>query len=162
MTWPQIDISTFTLFTNMSDPEKARDGTTATWAYYPTYGITGFCGVVFPIPHILDSSQIDPGTYGFDGYNNIKNITIELYGKKNWVPANSTDGVLLGSLSFTGGNGVTRIITPNDTKTAFKSVWFRVTTDGGGVSVIGEMRFYGIELPTGESAIFPSDGFGHM
>ena len=141
-----IDISTLTLFSDMTNPSNVRDGSTSTWAYTSTP--TGYAGVGINKGYSIDSAQADPGAYGFDGYNNTKNIVISLYGKVSGTPSNSTDGTLLGSISFAGGNGLTRTINSNDNTTLFDSVWIRVSSDGGGVAVLSEIRFYGVSAPT--------------
>lgn len=87
-------------------------------------------------------------------------ITIDLYGKAGAAPANSTDGTLLGTISFTdtadeSGNPRTVIqgdgAPAGDTVTIFNHVWVRVSQDGAaGTMSIAEVQLFAYFLVDGE------------
>ena len=73
-------------------------------------------------------------------------ITLELYGKTGAAPASSTDGTLLGSLSFTdtaNESGNPREITSSDNETAFAYVWLRLSFTGTARDIcVAELEIY--------------------
>lgn len=59
-------------------------------------------------------------------------VTLELYGKTGAAPTNSTDGTLLGTLTFTdtANESAGRTIASNDTLSSWDWAWVRITHNG--------------------------------
>ena len=84
-------------------------------------------------------------------------ITLDLYGKVGAAPVNSTDGTLLGTLTFTDTNNESggRSIISSDNTTYFDNIWVRIQrTDGVADDwIIVEVEFY---QPTTTATPVPS------
>lgn len=61
-------------------------------------------------------------------------VTISLYAK-NGVPANSTDGTLLGTLTFTDATNARRTIQSKNTTTTFTHVWVKIDHNGSAATM---------------------------
>lgn len=75
-------------------------------------------------------------------------VTISLYAKAGSVPANSTDGTLLATITpfgdLTNESGM-RTATSSDQATEFNHVWARVSHNGAANIIgVGEVKFYGL------------------
>lgn len=77
---------------------------------------------------------------GFSGSNN--SCTLEIYGKNGSAPASSTDGTLIGTVTFTdtGDESAGRAITSTDTSTAYLHWWCRINTTAA--IVMAEIVWY--------------------
>lgn len=76
--------------------------------------------------------------------------TLDLYGKNGGAPSNSTDGTLLGTLSFTdtSNESAGRTVTSTDTLTTWDYVWVRVSEDGAALTCyVAEFVFYEAGTP---------------
>jgi hypothetical protein len=72
-------------------------------------------------------------------------VTINLYGKVGTAPASSTDGTLLGTLSFADTadeSSNPRTITSDDWDTVWDHVWIEVTTESATAKQVAEVQFY--------------------
>lgn len=64
-------------------------------------------------------------------------VTITLYGKTGAAPASSTDGTVLGSITFTdtADESTGRVITSNDITTTWDNVWVKVDQGGAAAAM---------------------------
>lgn len=64
-------------------------------------------------------------------------VTITLYGKTGAAPASSTDGTVLGSITFTdtADESTGRVITSNDITTTWDNVWIKVDQGGAAAAM---------------------------
>lgn len=71
-------------------------------------------------------------------------VTIDIYGKTGAAPSTSTDGTLLGTLSFTdtANESAGRTITSTDTSTSYDHVWARISTGSSTSITAAEIRIY--------------------
>lgn len=102
---------------------------------------TGWGGVTLAAPTPIFSVDVTSAANGFDASGLTTPVTLQLYGKQGAAPTSSTNGTLLGSLSFTDVNATTtKTINSTDTTTEWDHVWVRGTT---GVWFITEaMKYY--------------------
>jgi hypothetical protein len=89
----------------------------------------GYAGYVFASPANIAEMKVDSAALGFDASGSTTSITLELYARESGTPANSTDGTLLGTLSFTDVNAAQTKTIPSSNQSAnFSCAWIRVTT----------------------------------
>lgn len=106
------------------------DGNTSQIAGVTTAGTStvgsGYAGKDFGAgaTHAISKAIIYPSTVGFDSSGN-PTITAALYGK-NSAPGNGTDGVLLGSISFTDDTSPHTIIS-SDPYLYYRYVWVNIS-----------------------------------
>jgi len=83
---------------------------------------------------------------GYDAATGVQTITLTLYGKVGSAPVNETDGVVLGSISFSEvtNESAARTITSSDVTTVFDHRWVRMQTSGaaGTNLFFGQLVFY--------------------
>lgn len=92
-------------------------------------GGDGYIGKTFSTAQKISSVDIySSNNFGFAAGGS-GNIDITLFGKMGSVPANSTDGINLGSVAtFTDTNSlITKTIISNDLTTSWDHVWVRIT-----------------------------------
>lgn len=109
----------------------------ATFAYF---------GKTTAVPTAIESVV----AYGSNNLGFINNInpstTLDLYGKQGSAPANSTDGTLLGTTSFTdtADESAGRTVSSSDTATYWDHVWVRVSHAGAANNiVVAELQMTG-------------------
>ena len=74
--------------------------------------------------------------------------TFDLYGKQGTAPANSTDGVLLGTVTFTdtGNESSPREVSSSDTETYWDHAWVRISRATGTSTLrVAELQFFSFE-----------------
>lgn len=92
---------------------------------------SAYIGKTMAVPTAIESVHV----YGTSDHGYAQgadpSITITLFGKQGSAPANSGDGTVLGSSTFTDAPGDNRVINSSDTATYWNHVWIRIThTDG--------------------------------
>ncbi len=91
----------------------------------------------------ISSADIYPSlSSGFTGAGDPQTITVRLYGKAT-LPANATDGTLLGSASLSADQTTKVTIASSDTTTSWSYVWVAWTTTGSGGRYLQELVFNG-------------------
>lgn len=80
---------------------------------------------------------------GFEGVGN-PSVTLDLYGKNGSNPSSSTDGTLLGTLTFTdtANESAGREIESTDKESLYDRVWLRVSVGSAGALRIAEVVPY--------------------
>lgn len=155
-----IDLTNLTKFGNMTAANRLGqifDGNLTTSGYNEL--TSGFAGVVLAQPTKIAKAVFTPQSNGFDASGATSAVTLQLYGK-NGMPANATDGTLLGSLSFTDVNSpASREITSTNQIAEFTHVWGRVVT--GVWSVFAELQFYAVssQPPLNEPVAFTGERY---
>jgi len=104
--------------------------------------MTGWAGVDFSSsPKRIERVEVTPPANGFDASGLTTSITLALRAKNGAPPVDQSDGVLLGSMTFTDVNAQTmRVLNSSDKLTQFSFVWVSVTT--GVWSTFADMRFF--------------------
>lgn len=121
-----------------------------------TFGYIGkTLGTAAPIYKVMVTGTSDVGYVAAIN----PTVTIDLYGKTGAAPANSTDGTLLGTISFTDTNNESAFRTvlngdgapAGDTATNFDHVWVRISHNGAANAVYSaELQIYAYFLVDGE------------
>jgi hypothetical protein len=108
---------------------------------------TGYVGVSFISPTVIDSVEFVSQVNGFDASGGSSTITLQAYCKTTaGAPANANDGTLIGSMSFTDIEAVTtKIITSSTPSLQCRYVWGKLTT--GVWSALTELRIYSATSP---------------
>ena len=89
----------------------------------------GYVGVTFTAPtRVFAFDTYGGNNTGYDSSGN-PSLTLDIYGKAGSAPANSTDGTLLATQTFTD-TAVTdqRAFVSTDNETLYDHVWVRVST----------------------------------
>ena len=99
----------------------------------------------FAAPTAMDDSLIY-GSYN-QGFivGNTGGVTIQRYGKIGSAPVNSTDGVLVGTLTFSDTNNESagRLIPCTDKLTYFDHGWYRISITQNATLLVAECVFKG-------------------
>ena len=107
-------------------------------------GTTGYVGKTLSAPKAI--SKVDTystNNFGYTGGTSGSPVNISLYAKNGSVPANGTDGTLLGTVSRTESNALlTDTITSSDDTTLYDHVWIYLSQTGSTGCRIGEAEFY--------------------
>jgi hypothetical protein len=107
-------------------------------------GTDGWVGLALPRRERISRALIHGSNN--QGYVSGANpsITIEMYGKQGGAPSNSTDGTLLGSITFTdtGNESTEREIVSTDQDTSFDFAWFRLIPGSSVTMGFAEGRFF--------------------
>lgn len=121
----QIDADGATLFGNMTQGgglTAVFDSSTSTVAYVE-YSV-GWAGVSLLTPKRIDTADLTSYVNGFDSSGLTSAITLQLRAKNGAAPTGYSDGVLLGSASFTDQNILRTIaIASSDKVTEYSHVW---------------------------------------
>jgi hypothetical protein len=137
-----IDLTGTTKFGNMTSGGGLAtifDDDTDTGGYRQS--TSGWAGVTLNTPSVIDKAEFVSAENGFDASGSTTSVTLKLYGKVGDVPTTSTDGVLLGSKSFTDQNVMRAVsVESTDKTTEYDHVWGVVST--GVWSGIRELRLY--------------------
>lgn len=137
-----IDAAALTKFGNMTSGfglPALFDGLNTTTGY--AQATAGYAGVVLPAGRRIKCVEVSSPSNGFDASGSLTSITLQLYGKNGSQPASSTDGALLGSMSFQDQNTERAISIPSsDSLTPYQFVWVRINT--GIWAVASEIKFY--------------------
>lgn len=105
-------------------------------------GQVGWIGKTMAAPHPISRIQCYPSNNL--GYHNNANptITIRLYGKSGAAPANATDGIMLGSISFADTNTGPQTVTSSDTSTPYDHVWAYIDIGSVNLVELSELVIY--------------------
>ncbi len=106
---------------------------------------TCWIGKTFAFPTAMDDALIHgSNNSGFASGSN-PSVTIQRYGKVGAAPANETDGVLVGTLTFTetSNESAGRLIPCTDKFTYFNHGWYRITQGTNANLYVAECVFNG-------------------
>lgn len=152
MTSTLIDTTGLTKFGDMTSGgglDAIFDSNTGSTGYSQT--TNGYAGVYFPTPLAIDRAEFISANNGFDASGSNTGITLRLYGKQGSAPTSSTDGTLLGTLSFFDTNTITtKSINSNDEITEWNYVWGVLNT--GVWCVLSELKLYKFTPPQQQSS----------
>lgn len=158
----KIDISALQKIGNMTSGaglSALGDGNTVTPIY--TQSGNGWAGVSFEVNKRIDKVSIYSPDNGFDASGSNTGITIQLFAKPGGPPTVATDGILLGSISFTDQNVARSIeIQSSDKITEFDHAWVRVLS--GVWSAVTELDIYEAAEPVPEPAPVPLPAGSHV
>lgn len=149
-------ITSVTPFGDTVSPGAAHDGVrtkafsacsrTSSSTAINAYNGTDF-GTGAAIAYVDFFGSADAGFFGSAG---LSNITVKLFAK-NSSPANGTDGVELGSITFdekTNESVGPRRIFSNDNTTAYRYAWIYFSANGGGDQIgVAQIEFYKWNTP---------------
>lgn len=152
----KIDARSFPSFGDMTSGSALAaifDGNGATTGYAQT--TTGYAGLdLRASPHRIDKVRVMSPSNGYDASGLTTPITLTLYAKSGAQPSTSTDGVVLGALSFTDVNAAGyQEISSSDKLTQWDWIWVRGST--GVWTVFAEVEFYAADAPV-EPIPYPS------
>ena len=132
-----------TVFSNMSSPSNAFDGSATTVA--SVVGTDAYIGKTLPGAFRISQAVIRAPT--ITGYAAASNptITVTLYGKQGAAPSSSSDGTVLATTSFTDQSqdeSTGRTLTSTDTATFWDHVFLRVQVGPSNTIQVGEFQPY--------------------
>lgn len=105
-------------------------------------GQVGWIGKTFPQRNPISRVEVYP-TSDFGYINNFDtSVTISLYGKAGSAPASATDGVLLGSTTFTDTTTGPQTVSSSNTSTEFDHCWVAIDTGVVDIAHASELIIY--------------------
>lgn len=126
--------SAFDGVTSQLDAASAQSAASQTSAYV---------GKTLAGPKVFGKAIVyGPSDKGFSGTDPV--VTLDIYGKTGAVPANSSDGTLLGTLTFTdtANESGGRIVTSTDMVSAWDHLWVRVSAAAATTFRVSELELH--------------------